>query len=124
MARGVVVVCLVAAVLTSDVHHCQQHDGCNGVHETIVDHGWNGKGSASAAVSTRYHLAPPWSTLVEPNPGPPASACVQRVELTPDQVPKRVVHVVKACVLVRFAFVAVALQLQAFDDTLAVLRYL
>ncbi len=110
MARGVVVVRLVAAVLTSDVHHCQQHDGCNGVYETIVDHGWNGKGSASAAVSTRYHLAPPWSTLVEPDACASASASVQRVELTPDQVPERVIHVVKACILVRLALVAVALQ--------------
>jgi hypothetical protein len=27
-------------------------------------------------VSTRYHLAPPWSTLVEPDARPPASASV------------------------------------------------
>ncbi len=124
MARGVVVVCLVAAVLTSDVHHCQQHDGCNGIHKAIVDHGWNGKGSASAAVSTRYHLAPPWSTLVEPDACAASSASVQRVELTPHQVPERVIHVVKPSVLVRFALVAVALQLKALDDTLAALRYL
>ncbi len=63
------------------------------------------------AVSKRYQRLPPWSTLVEPNARTPASASVQRVELTPYQVAERVVHVVKARVLVRLALVGVALQL-------------
>ena len=107
---GRVVVMRLGGLVTADadtngIHHEQQRQGCKTVDPRIVDHGWNGR------TGTRYHRLPPWSTLVEPDPGATASASVQRVELTPHQVPKRVIHVVKAGVLVRLALVVVALQL-------------
>ncbi len=97
---------LITADADADgVDHEQQHQGCAAVDPGIGDHGWNGRTGA------RYRHLPPWSTLVEPDPRTPASASVQRIELTPHQVPERVVHVVKACVLVWLALVVVALQL-------------
>ena len=41
------------------------------------------------------------------------------VEFTPDQVAKRIVHVVVAAVFVGVTFLGVALQLQAFNHALA-----
>ena len=124
-----VAVMRLGGLITADadangVHHEQQRQGGEAVDPGIGDHGWDGRWAAVMAVSKRYQRLPPWSTLVKPDASAAASASVQRVELTPDQVAERVVHVVKTGVLVRLALVAVALQLQALDHATATLRYL
>ena len=82
--------------------HDDKHSGA--VDPAVVDHGvewcWTPAGC---------HLMPPWS--IEPYASSATGTSVQRVELTPDQVAQCIVHVVKACVLVWFALVGVALQL-------------
>ena len=103
---------LIAADADADgVHHEQQRQSCEAVDPRVGSHGWDGRWAAVLAVSKRYQRPPPWSTLVEPNASAAASASVQRVKLAPHQVSERVVHVIEPSVLVRFALVAVALQL-------------
>jgi hypothetical protein len=126
---GRVVVMRLGGLVTADadadgIHHEQQRQGSAAVDPRIGGHGWDGRWAAVLAVSKRYQRLPPWSTLVKPDASAAASASVQRVELTPNQVAERVVHVIEPRVLVRLALVAVALQLQALDHATAALRHL
>lgn len=72
------------------------------------------------AVPILYTIGSCWQPCsVNPHAGRSASACVQWIELTPDQVAERIVHVVMAGILVGVALFGVALQLEAFDEPLA-----
>jgi hypothetical protein len=87
MAGRVIVMCkcgLIAAGGNANaVHHEQQRKGSAAIDPGINGHGWDGRWAAMLAVSKRYQRLPPWSTLVKPDPGAPASASMQRVELAP-----------------------------------------
>jgi hypothetical protein len=54
-----------------------------------------------------------------PDASTATSTSVQWVELTPDDVAQRIIHVVMTGILIGVTFLGVALQLQALDHALA-----
>ena len=64
------------------------------------------------AVPILYTIGSPWQPCsVKADASASTGPCVQWIELTPDQVTQRVIHVVMPGILVRIALVRVALQL-------------
>ena len=104
MAGGVHGSLIAASSNANAVEHKHQHEQRDVVPETVGGHG-----GGMRLTGIECHPLPPWS--IEPHASSATGTSMKRIELAPDQVTQCVVHVVKACVLVRLALVGVALQL-------------